>query len=124
MLTADGRVSEAPIACFFMVREGRLITPSTSSGILESITRATIITRWRERTGGEVEQRDVDRSELYFAEEAFLCGTGQEILPVTQIDRLPVGNGEVGPVTRQVREDYFNIVRGRVPDHPEWRTLV
>jgi branched-chain amino acid aminotransferase len=124
MLTADGRVSEAPIACFFMVREGRLITPSTSSGILESITRATIITRWRERTGGEVEQRDVDRSELYFADEAFLCGTGQEILPVTQIDRLPVGNGEVGPVTRQVREDYFNIVRGRVPDHPEWRTLV
>ena len=124
MLTADGRVSEAPIACFFMVRGGRLITPSTSSGILESITRETIITRWRELTGGEVEQRDVDRSELYFADEAFLCGTGQEILPVTQIDRLPVGHGEVGPITRQVREDYFGIVRGLVPDHPEWRTTV
>jgi branched-chain amino acid aminotransferase len=124
MLTADGRVSEAPIACFFMVRDGRLITPSTSSGILESITRATIITRWRELTGAEVEQRDVDRSELYFADEAFLCGTGQEILPVTMIDRLRVGDGGIGPVTQRVREDYFNIVRGLVPDHPEWRTLV
>jgi len=124
MLTADGRVSEAPIACFFMVRDGRLITPSTSSGILESITRDTIITRWRERTGCEVEQRDVDRSELYFADEAFLCGTGQEILPVTRIDRLPVGRGEIGAITRTVREDYFNLVRGLVPDHPQWRTLV
>lgn len=124
MLTADGRVSEAPIACFFMVRDGRLITPSTSSGILESITRDTIITRWRDRTGGEVEQRDVDRSELYFADEAFLCGTGQEILPITRIDRLPVGDGAIGPVTRGVRDDYFKIVRGLVPDRPEWRTLV
>ncbi len=124
MLTADGRVSESPIACFFMVRDGRLITPSTSSGILESITRETIITRWRELTGREVEQRDVDRSELYFADEAFLCGTGQEILPVVKIDRLPVGDGGIGPVTRQVRDDYFAIVRGIVPDHAEWRTLV
>jgi branched-chain amino acid aminotransferase len=124
MLTSDGRVSEAPIACFFMVRNGCLITPSSSSGILESITRDTIITRWRERTGGEVEQRDVDRSELYFADEAFLCGTGQEILPITSIDRLPVGDGTIGPITRGVRDDYFGIVRGLISDHPEWRTLV
>ncbi len=122
MLTADGRVSESPIACFFMVRDGRLITPSTSSGILESITRDTIITRFRERTGADVEQRDVDRSELYFADEAFLCGTGQEILPVVAIDRMPVGDGTVGPVTRGVREDYFALVRGLITDHPEWRT--
>jgi branched-chain amino acid aminotransferase len=124
MLTADGRVSEAPIACFFMVRDGRLITPSTSSGILESITRDTIIRRWHELTGREVEQRDVDRSELYFADEAFLCGTGQEILPVIRIDRLPVGDGQVGPVTRQVRDDYFRIVRDPDAEHPEWRTVV
>jgi branched-chain amino acid aminotransferase len=124
MLTADGRVSESPIACFFMVRDGRLVTPSTSSGILESITRDTIITRFRERTGGEVEQRDVDRSELYFADEAFLCGTGQEILPVVGIDRLPVGDGAIGPVTRGVRDDYFDLVRGLRAEHPEWRTLV
>ena len=124
MLTSDGRVSESPIACFFMVRDGRLITPSTSSGILESITRDTIITRFRERTGREVEQRDVDRSELYFADEAFLCGTGQEILPVVKIDRLPVGEGAIGPVTRGVRDDYFDLVRGLRTEHPEWLTLV
>jgi branched-chain amino acid aminotransferase len=124
MLTSDGRVSESPIACFFMVRDGRLITPSTSSGILESITRDTIITRFRERTGREVEQRDVDRSELYFADEAFLCGTGQEILPVVKIDRLPVGEGAIGPVTRGVRDDYFDVVRGLGGGHPEWLTPV
>ena len=124
MLTAEGKVSEAPIACFFMVRDGKLITPSRTSDILESITRDTILTRYRELTGREVEERVVDRSELYFADEAFLCGTGQEIVPVTSIDRLPVGNGNVGSLTRQLREDYFSIVRGTVPDHPEWRTLI
>jgi branched-chain amino acid aminotransferase len=124
MLTADGRVSESPIACFFMVRDGRLITPSTSSGILESITRDTIITRWHELTGRDVEQRDVDRSELYFADEAFLCGTGQEILPVVRIDRMPVGDGQVGPVTRKARDDYFQVVRDPGAAHAEWRTIV
>jgi len=117
-------VSEAPIACFFMVRDGRLITPSLTSNILESITRDTVLTLYRELTGEIAEQREVDRSELYFAEEAFLCGTGQEILPVTQIDRLPVGDGRPGPLTARLRERYFEVVRGLVPDHAEWRTRV
>jgi branched-chain amino acid aminotransferase len=124
MLTPDGKVSEAPIACFFMVRDGRLITPDLASNILESVTRDTILIRYRELTGRAAEERPVDRSELYFADEAFLCGTGQEILPVTAIDRLPVGDGTAGPLTRRLREDYFDLVRGVVPDHPEWRTLV
>ncbi len=124
MLTPDGKVSEAPIACFFMVRDGQLITPNSTSNILESITRETILTRYKELTGRAAEERVVDRSELYFADEAFLCGTGQEILPVTSIDRLPVGDGTIGPITQQLREDYFNIVRGVVPDHPEWRTII
>ncbi|MDG2289446.1 MAG: branched chain amino acid aminotransferase, partial [Woeseiaceae bacterium] len=83
-----------------------------------------IITRYKELTGLEVEQRVVDSSELYFAEEAFLCGTGQEILPVTAIDKLPVGDGSVGPITEKMRQDYFNIVRGVSDEHPEWRTLI
>ena len=124
MLTADGKVSEAPIACFFMVRDGQLITPNKTSNILESITRETIITRYEELTGLAVEERVVDRSELYFAEEAFLCGTGQEILPVTSIDRLPVGDGNVGAITKQLRQDYFDIVRGVSAEHPEWRTAI
>ena len=124
MLTATGKVSEAPIACFFMVRDGRLITPSLTSNILESITRDTIIALYREATGRDCVEREVDRSELYFAEEAFCCGTGQEILPVTSIDKLPVGDAKPGPITAMLRQRYFDVVRGNVPDHPEWRTVV
>lgn len=124
MLTSRGKVSEAPIACLFLVRGGRLITPDKSSDILESITRDTIITLYREMAGQDVEERDVDRSELYFADEAFLCGTGQEILPVTSIDRLPVGNGRIGPLTASLRQRYFEVVRGITTDHPEWRVEV
>ncbi len=124
MLTPAGKVSEAPIACFFMVRDGRLITPSVTSNILESITRDTILTLYREIAGREVEQREVDRSELYFADEAFVCGTGQEILPVTLIDKLPVGDAKPGALTKQLRQRYFDVVRGNTPDYPEWRTVV
>ena len=124
MLTPAGRVSEAPIACFFMVRDGKLITPSVTSNILESITRDTIITLYREHTGKVCEEREVDRSELYFAEEAFVCGTGQELVPVPSIDKLPVGQGKPGPITAMLRQCYFDVVRGNVPDHPEWRTPV
>jgi branched-chain amino acid aminotransferase len=124
MLTPQGKVSEAPIACFFMVRDGVLITPSRTSNILESITRDTILTLWREMSGAPAEERDVDRSELYFADEAFLCGTGQEILPVTSIDRMKVADGGIGPITQRLRKRYFDVVRGLLPDHPEWRTLV
>ncbi len=124
MLTQQGKVSEAPIACFFMVRDGKLITPSKSSNILESITRDSILTLYKEMTGEAAEEREVDRSELYFAEEAFLCGTGQEIIPVSFIDRLPVGDGKVGPLTRKIRQRYFDVVRGATPDHAKWRTLV
>lgn len=124
MLTPAGKVSEAPIACFFMVRDGQLITPSVTSNILESVTRDTVLTLYREMTGREVQQREVDRSELYFADEAFLCGTGQEILPVTAIDKLPVGDGRPGVLTTSLRERYFAVVRGLVPDHPEWRAPV
>lgn len=124
MLTPAGKVSEAPIACFFMVRDGQLITPGLGSNILESITRDTIITLYQEATGKAVVQRDVDRSELYFADEAFLCGTGQEIIPVVSIDRLPVGDGRIGPLTRTMQKTYFETVRGLVPDRHEWLTPV
>jgi branched-chain amino acid aminotransferase len=124
MLTSAGKVSEAPIACFFMVRDGCLITPGLGSSILESVTRDTIITLYEEATGKAVVQRDVDRSELYFAQEAFLCGTGQEIIPVISIDRLPVGDGAVGPVTRMLQKCYFETVRELVPDRHNWLTPV
>lgn len=124
MLTSEGKVSEAPIACFFMVRDGQLITPGIGSNILESITRDTILTLYEEATGRPVAQRDVDRSELYFADEAFLCGTGQEIIPVVSIDRLPVGDGAIGPITRRVQKLYSDTVRELTPDRYGWLTPV
>jgi len=124
MLTPNGKVSEAPIACFFMVRDGELITPSLSSNILESVTRDSIIRLYERRFGRPVIQREVDRSELYFAQEAFICGTGQEIIPVVGIDRLPVGDGKPGEITRKVQAMYFDCVRRVVPDEWGWHTPV
>ncbi len=124
MLTPAGKVSETPIACFFMVRDGRLVTPDAASNILESITRDTILALHREMTGTPAEERAIDRSELYLADEAFICGTGQEIIPVTSIDRLPVGDGTPGPLTRALMARYFEVVRGLTPDHAAWRTEV
>jgi len=122
MLGPDGKVTEAYSSCFFMVRDGRLITPPVTAGILESVTRATVMTLYAEQAGMPVVERPVDRSELHVADEIFLCGTGQEVVPVLKVDHIPVGSGTEGPVTRAVRERYFAVVRGLVPEHPEWRT--
>ena len=79
--------------------KGKLITPDVTSGILESITRDAVITLAREELGLEVIERPVDRTELYLADEVFTCGTAAEITPVLSVDKYPVGNGEIGPVT-------------------------
>ena len=107
-----------------MVRDGKVITPHTGSNILESITRDTIITLYQEATQQAVIEREVDRSELYFADEAFLCGTGQEIIPVISIDRMPVGDGKVGTITKAMQQIYFNTVRGLTPDKHGWLSAI
>jgi len=124
LLNKSGKVSERPSMCFFLVRDGRPITPSLTSDVLESITRSTILQLVREHMGVAPVERDVGRSELYAAEEAFFCGTGWEFTPITSIDGLPVGSGAVGPVVRRLQKIYFDVVEGRVPDHPEWRVPV
>ena len=68
--------------------------------------------------------RDIDRSELPAAEEAFYCGTAWEVTPVVEIDRLPVGDGKVGPIVRKLQQVYEDIASGKMADHPEWRTAV
>ena len=123
LLTNRGKVSEAAAACLFLVRDGVLATPGRSSDILESITRETVITLARE-LGIPVEEREVDRTELYIADEVFLCGTGQELVPVTSVDRLPVGDGAPGAVTKRLQAAYEAVVRGTTDLHPEWRTPV
>jgi branched-chain amino acid aminotransferase len=122
-LNQRGKVAEGSGATFFIVRKGRLATPHTSNDILESITRTTLIEDLVPRVlHMEVVERDIDRTELYNAEEAFLCGSGYEITPITSIDRFPLGRGEVGPITRALSTAYLNLVRGVDMQHPEWRT--
>jgi branched-chain amino acid aminotransferase len=123
LLTQRGKVSEAAAACLFLVRDGVLATPSRGSDILESITRDTVMVLARE-AGIPLEEREVDRTELYVADEIFLCGTGQELVAVTSVDRLPVGEGKPGAITRRLQAAYESVVRGTSDAHPEWRTLV
>ncbi len=125
LLTKEGHVAEGTGATFFMVRKGRLTTPPITSDILESITRTTLIeTICPQLFGMDVVEREIDRTELYVADEAFFCGSGYEITPITSIDRFPLGNGEVGRVTAQLQRSYLDIVRGVDKRFEEWRTPV
>lgn len=124
LLDDRGKVTEGPGACLAMVRDGKLITPPITSSILESVTRDTVIHIAREILNIPVEERVIDRTELYMADELFFLGTGWEIMPVASVDRLPVGDGKTGPTTRAIRKAYQEIVRGVDKRYPEWRTPV
>lgn len=124
LLNSRGKVSEGPSMCFFMIRDGKAVTPTVTSDILESITRKAIIELLKGHLDLEVDERDIDRSELPAAEEAFYCGTAWEVTPIVSIDRLLVGDGKVGPVVRKLQQVYADVASGKLPDHPEWRTPV
>lgn len=124
MLNAQGKISEAPGACVMMVRDGKLITPDTTSGILESITRDALMVLAREELGVEVQERAVDRTELYMADEVFTCGTAAEITPLVSVDRYKVGSGEPGPLTTQLETLFVNVLRGNEDCWAQWRTPV
>lgn len=124
LLNHRGKVAEGPGACLMMVRNGKVITPPVTEGILESITRATLIQLFQEEMGIEVVEREVDRTELYIADEVFFCGTAWEVLPVVSVDRYQVGTGEVGPVVKGMQETYFAAGRGQNPRYEGWLTPV
>ena len=124
LLNQQGHVAEGTGATFFMVRKGKLVTPPVSSDILESITRTTLIEEIGPELGLDVVEREIDRTELYVADEAFFCGSGYEITPIVSIDRFPLGDGAVGSTTRRLLTAYMNVVRGIDTRRPEWRTPV
>lgn len=124
LLTPEGRVAEGPGMCLMLVRDGKLITPSVTSGILESITRETIIQLARDVLNLNVVERDVDRTELYTADEAFFCGTGIEVVPIVTIDRMKLGDGAPGEISKKLQSCYHDVVRGIEARYGEWRTLV
>jgi branched-chain amino acid aminotransferase len=122
LLDTDGFVAEGSGENLFMVRDGRLYEPQTTSA-LDGITRRSVHVLAGE-LGLAVEARPLTRDELYCADEVFLTGTAAEVTPVVEIDRRPVGNARPGPLTRQLQAAYLAAVRGEDPLHREWLTAV
>jgi branched-chain amino acid aminotransferase len=117
-----GFVSEGTGACIMVVRNGKVITPPVTASILESITRDTLLKMTPEDLGIPIEVRDIARVELYASDEAFLCGTGGEITPISSIDDLPLGKEYPGSVTKRIAGYYSDLVAGKVEKHKEWLT--
>lgn len=118
-LNHDGHVSEASSANLFIARNGAIITPPPSANILEGITRAAVIEIGK-TIGIQVSERDIDRSELYIADEVFLTGTACQIVYFSEIDGKKIGNGCVGPIVKRLQEIYFKAVHCELPEYASW----
>ena len=123
-INTRGKVAEGAGACLFAVKKGVVITPAVTNDILESITRQTLIELLPRELSLPVEQRDIDRTELYVCEEAFFCGSGWEMVPITAIDGRRLGTGKPGPFFRRIHDLYFSVVRGNEPKFRHWLTKV
>jgi branched-chain amino acid aminotransferase len=119
-LTESGHVSEGASCNVFLVRQGTLITPGVGENIFEGLTRSAVMELARRELKIEVVERPVSRSELYVCDEVFVSGTAVEMAPVVGVDRRPVGSGEPGPVTTELRRLYQAATRGRLPAYANW----
>ncbi len=124
MLNQHGFVAEGSGENIFLIRGRKAITPSYSEHILEGITRSAIIKLLQKELVVEVEERPVARSELYTADELFMTGTAAEVTPIVEVDNRKVGDGKVGPMTKELQELYFNAVRGNIERYKVWLTPV
>ena len=123
-LNTQGKVTEGGGECFFMVRDGVVVTPPTTAGILESITRASVIELLQKEVGVPVVEREIDRTETYFAEEMFFAGTMHEIGPIRSIDGFEVPGGAAGPITKKLMQVFERVVRGEESKYASWLTKV
>ena len=124
MLTQDGDVSEGSGENLFMVVNGSIFTPPVADNNLTGITRDSAITLAKDLLGIEVVARRIRRSELYLCDEVFLTGTAAHITPVGSLDRRPIGEGGVGPITTKLRDAYVEVIKGDNPDYIRWCTEV
>lgn len=122
-LNEVGKVSEGPGSCFFIVKDGNIVTPQLTDSVLESITRDTII-KISQKKGMKVLERTIDRTELYTCDEAFLCGSAMEITPVLSIDKSVIGNGKIGTITKDIHKAYLEIASGKSQKFKEWVTPI
>lgn len=124
ILNKNGKVAEAPGSCLFIVRDGKLITPLLTDSVLESITRDTILSIAKKELNLIVEERTVDRTEMYICDEAFLCGSAMEITPIFSVDKYIINNGFAGAITNKIHTLYLDIVTGNNPERMEWLTAI
>lgn len=123
MLDSFGFVAEGSGENLFAVRDNVLFTAPLASGILNGITRDSII-HIAHDLGYEVKEMQMPREFLYVADELFFCGTAAELTPIRSVDRLPVGEGKPGPITKAIQKEYLGIVRGEIADRHGWLTMV
>lgn len=124
VLSENGHVSEGSAMNFFMVKHGRLITTPITENILEGITRRTVMEVAEQELGIKAECRQIDRSELYTADELFFCGTGAQIAPIATVDRRVIGTGKTGVLSEKICKLYIDICRGEMPAYSSWLTPV
>ncbi|PKC51556.1 D-aminoacid aminotransferase-like PLP-dependent enzyme [Rhizophagus irregularis] len=119
-----GKISEGPGSCLFIVRDGVLITPPVTASILESITRDTIIKLAKYHLKIQVVERDIDRTEMYICDEAFLCGSAMEVVPILNVDGISISDAKPGNITEKIKETYLSVVRGEFEEFFEWLTPI
>ena len=125
MLTHEGHVSEGSAENIFLLMNGEFVTPAPTENILLGITRETVIELARREFGRITRERQIDRTELYIADEILLCGTGAQIAPVIKVDHRPIGDGTIGPISKALQQLYFDVVRGHIPNYrAQWCTPV
>ncbi|MFZ5904463.1 MAG: branched-chain amino acid transaminase [Chloroflexota bacterium] len=122
-LDINGYVSEGSGENIFIVRRGVLYTPPVGASILLGVNRDCVMTIARD-LGYEVREQTFPREMLYLADEIFFTGTAVEVTPVRSVDRIKVGNGSRGPITKRIQDQFFGIISGEIPDKYEWMTPV
>ena len=123
VLSESGQVTEGSAMNIFLVINGKLVTTNTTDDILVGVTRNTVIELAKE-LNIPVEERAVDRTELYTADEVFCCGTGAQIAHVESIDHRVVGDGNKGEITNKIQTLYFDVVKGNIPKYKDWCVAV
>jgi branched-chain amino acid aminotransferase len=122
-LDANGVISEGSGENIFVVQNGTVITPPLSASILPGITRDALITICAD-LGIPVAEQNIPREMLYIADEVFFCGTAAEVTPLRSVDRIPVGKGSRGPITKRIQDEFFALITGAKPDRHNWLTPV
>lgn len=123
-LNEAGKIAEGPGSCFFMVKGDTLVTPRLTDSVLESITRDTVIKLATEELGMKFQERTIDRTEVYMADEAFLCGSAMEVTPIYTVDRYPIGTGDQGEWTKKIHLKYLECVQGKLEKYQDWVTPI